>query len=94
MLIEWLATFEYCRRRTTQVRRNPLEDPLERPEWDGLRWIVELPARWRARRRRARTAAPDAGAVIPRLRLSADRLPSAARVPEANACATGRHHSR
>ncbi len=59
MLIEWLAVFDYCHRRMPQGARHPLEDPLERPEWDGLRWIVELSARWRARHRHALTAAPD-----------------------------------
>ncbi|MBR0556230.1 hypothetical protein J5J10_11130 [Ciceribacter sp. L1K23] len=59
MLLNWLLIFEHARKRQGARREHPLADPLERPEWQGLGWVVAIFARVSRRRRTVKRAAPE-----------------------------------
>ncbi|MCF3641200.1 hypothetical protein LXM94_14585 [Rhizobium sp. TRM95111] len=44
MLYEWIVLFEALNRKPPAGRRDPLADPLSRPEWQGLGWFNRLVA--------------------------------------------------
>ncbi|TCS05383.1 hypothetical protein EV281_1031066 [Rhizobium sp. BK418] len=49
MLLNWIMLSNELRGKCRQQRRDPLADPLDAPEWDGLRWALPLLG-WMARR--------------------------------------------
>lgn len=50
MDLNWVVLFREVENRNRRTRRDPLADPLERPEWRGLHWAVPIIARLTARR--------------------------------------------
>lgn len=49
MLLNWIMLSNELHRKSHQRRRDPLADPLDAPEWDGLRWALPLLS-WMAQR--------------------------------------------
>ncbi|MBY5443575.1 hypothetical protein HFO93_08800 [Rhizobium leguminosarum] len=50
MLLNWVVLFRGIEIRNRRIRRDPLADPLDRPEWRGFLWAVPAIARLAARR--------------------------------------------
>ena len=42
MLLDWIVLFKELTRQRETMRRDPLADPLMRPEWRGLGWFNAL----------------------------------------------------
>lgn len=42
MLLNWIMLANELHRKSRQQRQDPLADPLDAPEWDGLRWALPL----------------------------------------------------
>ncbi|MBB4273712.1 hypothetical protein GGE12_001467 [Rhizobium mongolense] len=59
MLLNWVVPWNEPEARDRSRRRDPLADPLDGPEWDGLRWLLPLIV-WFGARDSAR--APDRAA--------------------------------
>jgi hypothetical protein len=49
MLLNWVVLWNELEMNNRNRRRDPLADPLDRPEWQGLRWFVPLIVRLAAR---------------------------------------------
>lgn len=49
MLLNWIMLSNELHRQSRRQRQDPLADPLDAPEWDGLRWALPLLSRmaWR-----------------------------------------------
>lgn len=60
MLLNWVVLWNELEMNNGKCRRDPLADPLDRPEWQGLRWFVPLIARL-ASRNDAPPSEPDSG---------------------------------
>ncbi len=75
MLLNWIMLANELHRHSRRQRKDPLADPLDAPEWDGLRWalpLLSLVAQRPYRLDQARPARKDQGMVSqPRLPLSA-----------------------
>ncbi|ANM03509.1 hypothetical protein AMC78_CH01377 [Rhizobium phaseoli] len=50
MLLNWRVLFEEVETRNRRMRRDPMADPLDGPEWRGLLWIIPIIAYLSARR--------------------------------------------
>jgi hypothetical protein len=42
MLLNWIMLANELHRHSRRQRKDPLADPLDAPEWDGLRWALPL----------------------------------------------------
>lgn len=42
MLLNWVVIWEEIRKANGRRRHDPLADPLDRPEWCGLLWLLPL----------------------------------------------------
>jgi hypothetical protein len=42
MLLNWIMLANELHRPSRRHRKDPLADPLDAPEWDGLRWALPL----------------------------------------------------
>ncbi|WP_106795314.1 hypothetical protein [Rhizobium sp. H4] len=42
MLLNWFVLFEEVETRNRRMRRDPMADPLDGPEWRGLLWIIPI----------------------------------------------------
>lgn len=42
MLLNWIVIWEEIRKASGRRRHDPLADPLDRPEWGGLLWVLPL----------------------------------------------------
>ncbi|AIC26572.1 hypothetical protein IE4771_CH01426 [Rhizobium etli bv. mimosae str. IE4771] len=42
MLLNWVVLFEEVETPNRRMRRDPMADPLDGPEWRGLRWIIPI----------------------------------------------------
>ncbi|GAA3114700.1 hypothetical protein GCM10010520_68230 [Rhizobium viscosum] len=42
MLLNWIMLANELNRKSRRQRQDPLADPLDAPEWDGLRWALPL----------------------------------------------------
>ncbi|MBB3656568.1 hypothetical protein FHX15_001796 [Rhizobium sp. BK650] len=45
MLLNWIMLSNELHRISGKRRKDPLADPLDAPEWDGLRWALPLLSR-------------------------------------------------
>ncbi|MBY3066535.1 hypothetical protein HFO74_24495 [Rhizobium laguerreae] len=50
MDLNWVVLFREIEIGNRRIRRDPLADPLDRPEWRGFLWAVPIIARLAARR--------------------------------------------
>ncbi|MGO7428385.1 hypothetical protein ACCT09_53915, partial [Rhizobium ruizarguesonis] len=50
MDLNWVVLFREIEIRNRRIRRDPLADPLDRPEWRGFLWAVPAIVRLVARR--------------------------------------------
>ncbi|PDV88522.1 MULTISPECIES: hypothetical protein [Rhizobium] len=50
MLLNWVVLFEEVETRKRRMRRDPMADPLDGPEWRGLLWIIPIIAYLSSRR--------------------------------------------
>ncbi|MGR4845094.1 hypothetical protein ACIPSK_21160 [Rhizobium sp. LARHSG275] len=50
MLLNWVVLFRGIEIRNRRIRRDPLADPLDKPEWRAFLWAVPAIARLAARR--------------------------------------------
>ena len=50
MLLNWIILFEELESRNRRMRRDPMADPLDGPEWRGLLWIIPIMAYLASRR--------------------------------------------
>ncbi|WP_081525665.1 hypothetical protein [Rhizobium sp. CCGE 510] len=58
MDLNWVVLFKEIEIRNRRIRRDAFADPLDRPEWRGILWILPIIARLAARR--------DAETKVPR----------------------------
>ncbi|RFB97159.1 hypothetical protein B5K08_07060 [Rhizobium leguminosarum bv. trifolii] len=42
MLLNWVVLFRELEGRNRRIRNDAFADPLDRPEWRGLLWIVPI----------------------------------------------------
>ncbi|WP_082928769.1 hypothetical protein [Rhizobium bangladeshense] len=66
MLLNWVILFEEVETRRRRMRRDPMADPLDGPEWRGLLWIIPIIAYLSSRRgerRPRRDKAPIEGGL-------------------------------
>nr|WP_074060673.1 hypothetical protein [Rhizobium etli] len=42
MLLNWVVLCNELETRNRSRRRDPLADPLDGPDWEGLRWLLPL----------------------------------------------------
>ena len=49
MLLNWIMLASALHKDSRRQRKDPLADPLDAPEWDGLRWAVPFLS-WMAQR--------------------------------------------
>lgn len=42
MLLNWIMLANELHRHSRRTTKDPLADPLDAPEWDGLRWALPL----------------------------------------------------
>ncbi len=42
MLLNWVALWNGLETRNRSGRHDPFADPLDGPDWDGLRWLLPL----------------------------------------------------
>ncbi|MBP2446673.1 hypothetical protein [Rhizobium leguminosarum] len=50
MLLNWVVLFREIEIRNRRTRHDAFADPLDRPEWRGILWVVPIIARLAARR--------------------------------------------
>ncbi|MBX5163008.1 MULTISPECIES: hypothetical protein [unclassified Rhizobium] len=50
MLLNWVVLFREIEIRNRRIRRDAFADPLDRPEWRGILWVVPIIAHLAARR--------------------------------------------
>ncbi|PDS95250.1 hypothetical protein CO659_25040 [Rhizobium sp. S9] len=63
MLLNWVVFFNEVASRNCRMRRDPMADPLDGPEWRGLLWIIPIIAHLSARRGETRRPRPDRAAI-------------------------------
>ena len=64
MLLNWVVIWEQIRQAEHRRQHSPLDDPLDRPEWRGLLWILPLLEVFgRSKQRRKRTNSKRGGAT-------------------------------
>ncbi|WP_082928931.1 hypothetical protein [Rhizobium aegyptiacum] len=49
MLLNWVVLYKEVASRNRRIRRDPMADPLDGPEWRGLLWIIPILAHLAAR---------------------------------------------
>ncbi|ANK85006.1 MULTISPECIES: hypothetical protein [unclassified Rhizobium] len=82
MLLNWVVFFNEVASRNYRMRRDPVADPLDGPEWRGLLWIIPIIAHLSARRGETRRSRPDRAVIGRRLRFRSSVAARGAGMPD------------
>ncbi|WP_082928027.1 hypothetical protein [Rhizobium bangladeshense] len=82
MLLNWVVLYKEVASRNSRMRRDPMADPLDGPEWRGLLWIIPIIAHLSAKRGETRRPRRDRAAIGDGLRFRSSVLARGAGIPD------------
>ncbi|WHO72193.1 hypothetical protein [Rhizobium sp. BT03] len=82
MLLNWVVLFEEVESRNRRLRRDPMADPLDGPEWRGLLWIIPIMAYLASRRGETRRPRRDDARIAKALSFRSSAAAHGAGIPD------------